>query len=131
MTFYSIPGMSVHQNSDDAGPRPQGGSGPVTHGDQPGMVDRPVLGPDGRVLYTRKVYEEGFAPGLDTGDNVRYHGDKLEKVTDMFDRSNARTTTVYRRFSDDGKYRGEVAVDHDQQTARGDDVVARSKSYKE
>jgi hypothetical protein len=96
------------------------------------MTQKPVIDPNtGRTLYNRTVYEEGYAPGLDTGDNVTYHGDALEKVTDIFDKSNARTTTVYKRFGDDGKYRGEIAVDHDQQTARGDDVVARSKPYKE
>lgn len=130
MTFYSIPGMSVHQNSDDSGSSRRGE--PSVHGDSPGMVSQPVLNPaTGEVLYHRKVYERSFTPGMDQGDGITYHGDRLEKVTDIHDRRDARTTTVYKRFSDDGKYRGEVAVQSEQTSEGGSSVVARSKPYKE
>jgi hypothetical protein len=90
-------------------------------------VDQPVIDPaTGQHLYDRKVFEPSFTPGLDGSDGAVIHGDRVERVADIHDRANARTTTVYKRFGDDGRYKGEYQVDHEQIGAR-EDVVARTR----
>ncbi len=123
MGFTSIPGMN-HAGQRDRRREPTAG------GDAPAFVDHPVIDPDtGRELYRRQVFEPGFAPGMDEGDGIHFKGQRMEKVHDEYDRANARTSTVYRLYREDGRPDREIVIDHEQDSER-EDVVARHRTHR-